>query len=247
MKNKSFRPAFTLAEVLITMSIIGVVAVMIIPALVQNVGNKEAVTGTKNAFYTFSHAYALALLNNGTPENWNLIANASGAGAINGLNMIAPYLKIIKNCGVASGCFPDVEYKSLSGTPVGYKIDSSSNHAKAILADGTLALFFTMSPTCAISAGTDPALQGICAILGVDINGFKQPNQYGKDFFLFYLTKTGVVPMGGPGDTSIWAFSKSYDSGVEGDGLAAWVIYNENLDYLKCFSSLSWTGKTKCD
>lgn len=30
-----------------------------------------------------------------------------------------------------------------------------------------------------------------------------------------------------------------------GTSCSAWVIYNENMDYIRC-SDLSWGGKTKC-
>lgn len=32
---------------------------------------------------------------------------------------------------------------------------------------------------------------------------------------------------------------------LNGYGCAAWVIYNENMDYLHC-NDLSWDGKKKC-
>lgn len=239
---------FTLAEILLTLGIIGVVAALTIPTLMQNMGDKATVTSVQKAFSTFSQAYAQAILENGTPDTWNLTAEGSGAGATNVLNILAPYLKIAKNCGVASGCYPDVYYKTLSGGALNYKLDNNSSVAKAQLANGTIISIYVYSPTCENSSG--PTLQEICTNIGVDVNGFKGPNQYGKDWFAFYLTKNGIAPFGGPGDTSIYMFSKIYDGSSQGDdgsGATAWVIYNGNMDYTKCFSSLSWTGKTKCD
>lgn len=32
---------------------------------------------------------------------------------------------------------------------------------------------------------------------------------------------------------------------ITGGGCTAWVIFNENMDYLHC-DDLSWNGKTKC-
>lgn len=62
--------AFTLAEVLITLGIIGVVAAMTLPALVQNYKEQETVTRVKKFYSVFSQAYAQAILDNGTIDNW---------------------------------------------------------------------------------------------------------------------------------------------------------------------------------
>lgn len=33
---------------------------------------------------------------------------------------------------------------------------------------------------------------------------------------------------------------------LNGYGCTAWVIYNENMDYLHCRSKLQWSGAKKC-
>ena len=93
------KKAFTLAEVLITLGIIGVVAALTMPALIAKYKEKETIVRLKKAYSMMSQAYQLAINENGAPENWNLIAQASPEGAENFLNTIAPYLKITKNCG----------------------------------------------------------------------------------------------------------------------------------------------------
>ena len=47
---------FTLAEVLITLSIIGVVATMTLPALMTNTAKQQAKTGLKKAINTLTEA-----------------------------------------------------------------------------------------------------------------------------------------------------------------------------------------------
>ena len=79
------------------------------------------------------------------------------------------------------------------------------------------------------------------AIIYVDLNGVKSPNTYGKDLFMFYLTKQNIIPTGTQNET-IWPFSSCYTSG---GACTAWVIINENMDYLRC-KDLSWNGKKKC-
>jgi hypothetical protein len=61
--------------------------------------------------------------------------------------------------------------------------------------------------------------------------------------FWFYLTKSTIIPVGVQEDTN-YPFNPNCSR--SGQGCTAWVIYNENLDYLHC-DDLSWDGKKKCD
>jgi prepilin-type N-terminal cleavage/methylation domain-containing protein len=54
--KKLFNPAFTLAEVLITLGIIGVVAAMTIPTLMAKINERQTVTRLKKAYSTLSNA-----------------------------------------------------------------------------------------------------------------------------------------------------------------------------------------------
>ena len=68
--------------------------------------------------------------------------------------------------------------------------------------------------------------------------------------FAFKLTRVGIYPHGGPDEVSnIHKFPQACDRNSTGRNsgyaCAAWVIYNENMDYLHC-DDLSWGGKHKC-
>lgn len=113
--------------------------------------------------------------------------------------------------------------------------------------------FFLNSKECKYktdTAGDTEQLKNICGGLHVDINGSKGPNTFGKDFFLFYVTKYGIIPAGSSSDNTEYSFSKrcsvaAKNEYANGNGCTAWVIINENMDYLHC-SDLSWTGKHSC-
>lgn len=62
--------AFTLAEVLITLGIIGLVAAMTIPSLIANTQKDEAVSKLK-AYSTISQAILLAKADNGSVSDWS--------------------------------------------------------------------------------------------------------------------------------------------------------------------------------
>lgn len=245
---KFMKKAFTLAEVLITLGIIGVVAALVMPSLVTSYKEKATVVKLKKFHSVISQAYQRAVDENGTPDNWNLgAAMYDVQGAQNILNNLGAYLQFQKKCGVNTGCFPNVTYISLDGTNYN-NFNVAGFMAKAVLADGTIFLTYVSNPDCSGITGQSPELTSRCAYLDVDINGFKPPNQLGRDTFLFMVTKTGIIPVGMPLETS-YPFStqcnRNSKGNLNGAGCTAWVVYNENMDYLHC-DGLSWNGKTKC-
>lgn len=239
LKNK----AFTLAEVLITLAVIGVVAALTIPTLMQNANERATVSAVKKVYSTLSQAYKLAEKDNGTPDSWGLTSNPSPAL----LSTLSPYLNVSTDCSNGgTGCFPPgVTYKYLK--PGGATVYDSYNMPKLKLTDGTLILGQVYSTSCNPgSYGNTIQLQNVCALFFVDVNGYKNPNRWGEDTFMFWLTKYGFIPVGSVADTNASFVSECKDvSTARGLGCTAWVLQNENLDYLHC-NNLDWTGPTKC-
>ncbi len=66
------RYGFTLAEVLITLGVIGVVAAMTIPALITKCNEIAATARLKKAYATIINAEKLAVSDYGTPDGWDL-------------------------------------------------------------------------------------------------------------------------------------------------------------------------------
>ena len=67
MSGQAVRLGFTLAEVLITLGIIGVVVALTLPALIANHREKETVVRLKKAYSTLSNAYTEVLNDYGDP------------------------------------------------------------------------------------------------------------------------------------------------------------------------------------
>ena len=72
LHNKK-KSAFTLAEVLITLGIIGIVAAMTLPALIQNYQKKQTVSQLKKAYSVISQALVSSQYDNGDMTEWNLM------------------------------------------------------------------------------------------------------------------------------------------------------------------------------
>lgn len=249
---------FTLAEVLITLGIIGVVAAMTLPALIQKQNEKATVTALKKFYSSISQAYLFAKNENGSPENWYSREMSTGnADAANIMvDKITKYMKTSKICHIDKGCFPEGQYGKIDGTKAPDWNEHSST-SKFITADGMSVFIYSYGSTPHNSG--EGMLKESYGAISVDVNGFKKPNIFGQDMFSFVLTKNGIYPTGTPTiqqdetleDGSVIkvnSFPRACnrnDCYGHCEGCAAWVLYNENLDYLHC-DDLSWKGKTKC-
>jgi len=240
------RLAFTLAEVLIVVGLIGIVAESTIPTLINNFEEKVAAVQLKKTFSSLSQAFMTAVSENGTPDGWDLKGNDSAPGAENLINMLAKYMRFTKNCGRNPGCFPDVTYATLMTGDTYTNLDSGTRFAKAQLSDGSIVAALIESETCSKVLGTSDALQNGCGWLYIDVNGLKKPNRLGYDLFEFNFTKLGIIPAGSVYETSDTFLDECSRSGGNGFGCAAWVIDNQNMEYKKC-NGLSWFGRKVCN
>lgn len=244
------KKAFTLAEVLITLGIIGVVAAMTLPTLIQNNQEKAAVTKLKKIYSLLQQSYMFALNENGEPDEWGISGHDNLEGAENIANILFKHMKKIKKCerNEQEGCGFAEEYYYINGE----KADYTNLHNAIVYqvnVDGSSLAIITRSANCSENRGNTPQLKNVCAIVTVDINNTKHPNTYGKDYFMFYLTKYGIIPAGTTEETfHTFNGTNRYSclsTSAEGGACTAWAIMNENMDYTKC-KDLDWKGKTKC-
>ena len=70
VNNQNSKVAFTLAEVLITLGIIGVVAAMTMPALIQNYKRQVVETRLEKFYSSINQAIKMAELSNGERDQW---------------------------------------------------------------------------------------------------------------------------------------------------------------------------------
>ena len=69
--NNSRKIAFTLAEVLITLGIIGIVAALTIPSVIEGYKEKETVAKLKKVYSVLSQSYELYMQETGEPFKWS--------------------------------------------------------------------------------------------------------------------------------------------------------------------------------
>lgn len=75
---KKNRKGFTLAEVLVTLAVIGVVAALTIPSLIQNSNTKQAQTSVKKALSTLNQALTMSIAMNGLDAQCTNCVNSQG-------------------------------------------------------------------------------------------------------------------------------------------------------------------------
>ncbi len=93
--------AFTLAEVLITLGIIGVVAAMTLPTLIANYQKKETVVRLQKIYSQLNQVIKLAEAEHGSIDSWNYANMGSNINEIKEYflnNYIIKHMKILKKC-----------------------------------------------------------------------------------------------------------------------------------------------------
>lgn len=227
--NNSRKIAFTLAEVLITLGIIGVVAALTLPALIANYKEKAFVVAAKKNYSVLTNAI----------NKWNVDNGSIGDNSAFWLSKatdddltlaFAKELNAIKVCTNAKlrdcgGSYDILQYKKINdGRGNTTQENWISSGARIILADGT---FVSLQSDRANSANCERLIwvnerdqngkfiedstsstgfkghyqnHNVCGRLAYDTNGLKGPNQIGVDVFQIPYYGNGQIGT----DNSSW-------------------------------------------
>ena len=205
------RAAFTLAEVLITLGIIGVVAAMTLPALMQNYQKQQFLSSLKKNYTVLAQAVKIAQANHGEdlvswkcsdcpfPSYHNEQFTINVMKLFEYLGEGVKFAEIVDKhgqqgltpvtfCGV-----PEAEgYKNMNGSAM----DTGSfgglwSSGYVVLQDGS----------CWYVGETKRSnTSDVMVNVVIDVNGSKRPNQMGKDVYVFDIHRNGAV-MPPEGDT----------------------------------------------
>ena len=213
--------AFTLAETLIVMGIIGVVAALTIPNLNSSTADKEKVAKVKKIYSNINDAIGRAQAVYGPIDEWFQTDTTDTARATRFGERFTEFMKVSKNCSTnKTDCFKN--FGTANATDV-YKF---------ISADGT-------SFALEVGSGSNSGRLDIFA----DIDGpDKGSSQIGKDIFTYSFSIEGGQLQ------FIYNDFSSYLTSCSGTGggwstCTAWVLQNDNLDYLKLKNGKCPNGK----
>ncbi len=176
---------------LITLGIIGVVAAMTLPALINKTNNKDIQAQFKKTYSELNQVAQLFLKDNEISVTDYVEMNSTSLFVKNELQKYYKGVQLIDD--TTFGSTDEEGNKKSSLYPV-----YSLNGARLRMGPCDDLGFRTESGGRVFSFVGDkvqPGQQGpvVCA----DVNGHKGPNKYGYDIFLFRFTRTGfVLPMG---------------------------------------------------
>jgi len=191
--SSSKKAAFTLAEVLITLGVIGVVAAITMPPLITNIQSHVKAKRIQNIEQKFSKATDKMLVLDGM--------NGYGS-TMNFVNKLKDHLKIAKICDNDNlrGCWPydtvtlsdgktwDIS-KTKTGKTLKMKNDDNQEWDKTVgivTADGT-PIILSYNTKCDMTVNVNPtwdenkSTSSNCVAAVFDWNGGKNPNKFGSD------------------------------------------------------------------
>ena len=160
------KSAFTLAEVLITLGIIGIVAAMTMPVLIQNHKKSEASARIKKFYSTMSQAVLLSENDNGSAKEWTKVGNINpnpDTGKYDDTDA--------ENTEIYFNTYLKNYLKYLKTDK-----DEDTNLFKVMLNDGSSFLM----------------RNGECIDFIFDYNGDKFPNEEGRDRYRFLICPSGI-------------------------------------------------------
>lgn len=193
--------AFTMAEVLITLGIIGIVATMTLPSLTGNYQNKIIESQLKKGYSTISQALNLMYLDSGediTPQNYPSNTFAEKFKKYLAINQYS------KNSDITGTNTDDYNlsnvYKNYNNTVAA---DASLLDEGQMIINDSMAIFIQNSHVLQV---------GI--LITIDVNGIKKrPNKWGHDLFTFRIDEKGrLIATEEPNSTYRYGNQKRYCS-----------------------------------
>lgn len=188
--------AFTLAEVLITLEIIGVVAAMTIPNLLTKMDRDRKIATVRKAQSILNQAIKLSTIDNEDYEAWDTALPPREYLD----KYYTPYMKVIAYCDTYSKC----NYKSAAP----WSRYNGSNSYTGFNAYSRIPIFTLDGILYSISQSgggndqedTDSVYDmnyiGSNGVF-IDVNGPNKPNRFGNDVFMLVRNKDGsVMPLG---------------------------------------------------
>ena len=166
-----------MAETLITLAIIGVVAALTMPSLVAHYKNLTYVT----QLHKFYNELSQALMRYKTDNNSFSITEAGLTINVSSAeNLVKSYFKIINSCDTDTIPCMAAKYKKMSGTNISLDMISALNRKCYTLSNG-------------LGLCTHSGRGNVLSQISVDVNGAKGPNIAGRDLFIMYIYNDGKI------------------------------------------------------
>ncbi len=191
------KKAFTLAELLIALSIVGIIAVITIPAVMRNTFTKTNIAVIQQTYTNLSDSLKSLMLEQRVQSIEDLDFSSYDADSLAEAFMKQNF-DIMKFCGDSiTECFAE-SYKDIEGTSRSNVLSSHDSTVTFILANGA-------------SIAMNPDIGGY---IFIDANNVKTPNVLGMDLFVLYINSNGELVTSSEIDddsSSLLSDCKSFD------------------------------------
>lgn len=213
--------AFTLAEVLITLTIIGVVAAMTMPVLINKHRQHEYVVRLKKVYTNLEEGFQRLIINNGCEGNYDALECTGLWG--NGISLanteyrekMINELKKVFNITEVQWCDSTNTIKLCTKprfllTGQAESETWARNRLAFTTTDGYV--FYIQRVYCIDNTNKSNKYAKDCGWIAIDTNGLKGPNVQGRDDFEFIQTQSGnlITPLGS--DYAYAAFGSSWQT-----------------------------------
>ncbi len=222
---------FSIAEVIVCLAIVGIIAAMTIPVMAFDVYERITVSRLIKFQSTMTNAYKMLRSIYGPPEDWPEYQNQTASTRDHSIfiRRLQPFLKIMYDCGSGNNtnslCLNKSKYHNINGTLTNNIIPS---YYDIVLADGTSVMF--MSRYLGNESESNKKSLGV---LYVDLNGPKGPNKWGYDLFEFAITNDQILPRSLENKLNDRQILNECINTM-GYGCSAWVVLKHNIDYRRC-------------
>lgn len=222
---------FTLAEVLLTLGIIGIVAAMTLPAVINNSRNKQLEAGLKRSYSVISQALDMYQAETGE----RILPSTSKVK-----KLIIKYFRTARDCGQGSEATEEALEKACIPNYVNTgNTDKNSTTYKTFNGKANITLSFFDDGQFVLNDGSLLLIENRGSetreaplYISVDVNGYnKNPNRLGQDLFMFQIDQKGkLMPMGVEG-TDYYSQDDEYCSSTStSDMNGAGCTYNALTD-----------------
>lgn len=178
------KKAFTLAEVLITLAVIGVVAALTLPNVLANFRERTYIASLQKAYNQMSNAIAQYM----AVENLDNLAQSDLRDSSGRDKFLYKYFKVQKDCGSSmNGCFSNSYYDVNRYTTYSFNYPGDQN-GWLMGGDYKCVVIDTGAGICLSTAQYDGTVK-----VTLDTNGSANPNINGRDFFQFFISADGRV------------------------------------------------------
>jgi len=182
-----YKKGFTLAEILIALTLIGVIAALTLPGLIGDTQHRDISTSIKKAYNTLNNAYGMIYIDHYNADKW-------ATSQANVHNLLAEQMQTI-------GYHQNDTY-ILSSDGISYQYTSISADCTGSATNDPTAATQPENPEDPETPEEDDSqtISNYCGTMTINIKGENNFNDRpGIKTFAFYLTNTGFIPYGGKG------------------------------------------------